>query len=364
VGSWQYANPVRVVFGRGAFARVADAVQGRSYCLVTYSSPQVFRDLGQRLAQLAGPPALVIDNVAANPDFLGLTQSCAQYDAAPTKPEIIVALGGGSVLDAAKVLSAADGDFARVRTYLETGKGSLASVPIVAVPTTAGTGSEVTCWATVWDTEAKKKYSLSDPAFYPIQAIVDPELTVAAPRALTVSTGLDALSHALESIWNVNANPASSALAVQAARTVMETLPRLASDLGNIELREAMARAATLAGLAFSNTRTALAHSLSYHLTLHHGVPHGIACSFSLPMVMRAVVGCDPACDDALRAIFGTDLAAGVARLERLLEDLGVSTRASDHGVAEADWTGLIDHALAGERGKNFIGRRPAAAAE
>lgn len=362
MGSWQYANPVRVVFGRGAFARVADAVQGRAYCLVTYSAPQVFRELGQRLAQSAGAPALVIDNVAANPDFLGLAQSCAQYARAAKRPEIIVALGGGSVLDAAKVLSAADGDFGRVRTFLETGKGSLASVPIVAVPTTAGTGSEVTCWATVWDTEAKKKYSLSDPAFYPVQAIVDPELTLAAPRALTVSTGLDALSHALESIWNVNANPASSALAVQAARTVLDTLPRLANDLGNIELREAMARAATLAGLAFSNTRTALAHSLSYHLTLHHGVPHGIACSFSLPMVMRAVVGCDPACDAALQAIFGADLAAGVARLERMLEELGVSTRASDHGVDAADWTGLIDHALAGERGKNFIGRRPAAA--
>jgi alcohol dehydrogenase len=360
VGNWQYANPVRVTFGRGAFARAAEAIAGRSYCLVTYSSPAIFRDLEARLARDAGPAAMVIDNVAANPDFIGLADSCARYAAAPEKPQAIVALGGGSVLDAAKVLAAADGDFARVRRHLETGQGTLASVPIIAIPTTAGTGSEVTGWATVWDTEAKKKYSLSDSALYPAQAIVDPELTLAAPRGLTVSTGLDALSHALESIWNVHANPASTALAVAAAQTVLDCLPRLADDLGDIALREAMARAATLAGLAFSNTRTALAHALSYHLTLHHGVPHGIACSFSLPMVMRAVIGCDPDCDDALRAIFGPDLAAGAERLERFLDELGVSTSARDHGIAQADWTGLIDHALAGERGRNFIGRRAA----
>ena len=194
MGNWQYANPVRVSFGRGSFAKVAQAIAGRAYCLVTYAAPAVFRDLAERLARDAGPAALVIDNVAANPDFIGLAESCRRYARAPAKPQVIVALGGGSVLDAAKVLAASDGDFARVRRYLEAGEGSLAGVPIIAVPTTAGTGSEVTSWATVWDTEAKKKYSLSDPRLYPTDAFVDPELTLAAPRGLTVSTGLDALS--------------------------------------------------------------------------------------------------------------------------------------------------------------------------
>jgi phosphonate metabolism-associated iron-containing alcohol dehydrogenase len=362
VGTWHYVNPVRVTFGRGVFGGAAKAIAGRRYCLVTYAAPPVFRELAARLARDAGAPVLTIDSIAANPDFIGLTDACARYAAAPVKPQVIVALGGGSVLDAAKVLAAADGDFARVRRRLEDGRGELGAVPILAIPTTAGTGSEVTCWATVWDTAAKRKYSLSDAGLYPFRAIVDPELTLAAPRALTVVTGLDALSHALESIWNVHANPASTALAVAAARIVLDRLPRLASDLGNIALREAMARAATLAGLAFSNTRTALAHALSYHLTLHHGVPHGIACSFSLPLVMRAVIGCDPDCDAALAAIFGPDLAAGADRLERFLDGLGISTQARDHGIAESDWTGLVAEALAGERGRNFIGRRAALA--
>jgi phosphonate metabolism-associated iron-containing alcohol dehydrogenase len=264
------------------------------------------------------------------------------------------------VMDAAKVLAAASGDFERVRRHLESGKGGedLGRTPIIAIPTTSGTGSEVTSWATVWDTVAMKKYSLACETLYPETALVDPLLTLGLPRAVTISTGLDALSHALESIWNVNANPVSGSLAEVAAREVLEALPLLADDLGSEALRTRLARASLFAGLAFSNTRTALAHALSYHLTLHHGVPHGIACSFSLPLVMRAVAGCNAACDASLKRIFGTDLIAGAARLEAFLKRLGISPNATDHGIKAADWSRLIDDALAGDRGKNFIGRR------
>ena len=122
---------------------------------------------------------------------------------------MIVALGGGSAIDAAKALASSPRNFQPVRRFLVEKKGAeaLSAVPIIAVPTTAGTGSEVTCWATVWDTEASKKYSLSRRELYPEMALVDPLLTLEMPLDLTVSTGLDALSHALESIWNRNANP-------------------------------------------------------------------------------------------------------------------------------------------------------------
>ena len=156
----------------------------------------------------------------------------------------------------------------------------------------------------------------------------------------------------------------SGALAEVAAREVLDALPLLADDLDSESLRTRLARASLFAGLAFSNTRTALAHALSYHLTLHHGVPHGIACSFSLPMVMRAVAGCDPMCDAALKRIFGPDLRAGAARLETFLKKLGISPDATDHGIAARDWAALVDGALAGDRGKNFIGRRESLVAE
>jgi alcohol dehydrogenase len=366
---WRYRNPVDVKFGAGVFETLRNVLAGRAYCLVTYDDANgggAFAGLTQRVVAMTGAPAVMVRNIGPNPDFVGLEESCRAYAAATRPVEAIVALGGGSVMDAAKVLAAASGDFSRVRRHLETGAGgeALGRTPIIAIPTTAGTGSEVTSWATVWDTEAKKKYSLARETLYPETALVDPLLTLGLPRAVTISTGLDALSHALESIWNVNANPVSGELAEVAAREVMDALPLLANDLDNVELRTRLARASLFAGLAFSNTRTALAHALSYHLTLHHGVPHGIACSFSLPMVMRAVAGCDPACDAALRRIFGPDLLTGAVALEAVLENLGISSDATDHGIAAKDWARLVDSALAGERGRNFIGRREALLAE
>jgi alcohol dehydrogenase len=354
---WSFHNPVQVTFGDGALGRISGIVDGRRYVLVTYDEPH-FREMGARIVAEAGEPLVVIDDVSPNPNFVRLAKSCARFGALTETAEAIVALGGGSVIDTAKVLSASAGDFERVRRYLidHEGEEALGSVPIIAIPTTAGTGSEVTSWASVWDTDAGRKYSLSRPDLYPEHALVDPELTAGMPRMLTVSTALDALSHSLESIWNVNANPVSTNLAVAAASEILEVLPALANDLGSQALRSRMAMAALLAGLAFSNTRTALAHSLSYPITLQYDLPHGLACSFSLPMLMLAVIGDDIECDAGLRSIFGEDLPAGVDHLADLLTDLGVSVSSEDHGVPREAFRNLITAAFVGERGRNFIG--------
>jgi phosphonate metabolism-associated iron-containing alcohol dehydrogenase len=271
---------------------------------------------------------------------------------------VIIALGGGSVIDSAKVFAAAGGDFGNVKTFLESQKGAehLSAIPIIAVPTTAGTGSEVTCWGTVWDEANGKKYSLARPNLYPTHAVVDPRLMLGKPLLLTISTGLDALSHALESLWNVNNNPVSANHAVVAARSALDVLPRLVKDLGNIELRERMAMAALFAGLAFSNTKTAIAHSLSYPITLRHGVQHGIACSFSLPMVLRSVDGVGGICEDSLKQIFGPDLARGADDLEDFLGRLGISSNPASYKIDRREWRLLIEDSLQGERGRNFLG--------
>ncbi|KAA3628052.1 MAG: iron-containing alcohol dehydrogenase [Proteobacteria bacterium] len=354
---WNYRNPVRVRFGVGSFERLAGVIDGRRYALVTYDEP-VFRQLGDRLANQAGPAITIINNIRPNPDFIGLRTSCAQLAEFHDKVEVIVAVGGGSVIDAAKVMAFGPAGFDAVQRFLESLDGTVPApaLPLIAVPTTAGTGSEVTCWATVWDTETPKKYSLSRDDLYPTDALIDPALMVGMPRKLTINTGLDALSHSLESIWNRNANPVSTTFAITAARTVLECLPALSRDLENLELREKLARAAMMAGLAFSNTKTALAHSLSYPITLHHGVPHGVACSFSLPMVMRSVTGLDPCCDKALGEIFGDDLDAGADRLAALLESLDVPVDYTAHGVSRDEWAGWVVDAMDGERGRNFIG--------
>lgn len=354
---WRYANPVEVTFGAGCLQRLPESLAGRPYALVTYGDPP-FARLADRVEALCGPALGRITEVQPNPDIVTLARADRRF-ADVRGAEALVALGGGSVIDAAKVLAAAQGDFDRVRRCLFDDGQVLEPLPLLAVPTTAGTGSEVTCWATVWDRQAEKKYSLAHPRLYPEHAIVDPELTLGAPRDVTLAAALDALSHALESLWNVNANPVSSTLGVHAARTVLEVLPELLHALDDAALRAAMAEASLFAGLAFSNTKTALAHSISYSITLRTGTAHGIACAFSLPQVMRWARGADPDCDRALEAVFECDLAAAPERLERFLQDLGVSTSPSAYGLDEAGFQALVATALRGDRGRNFRGRIP-----
>lgn len=359
--SWKYANPVEVTFCGDAVSAIRDKLAGRTYCLVTYNDHPYFDEIAKIVATTAGTPAVVVRDVEANPNFKGLKLACRTFGAAINPPEVIVAFGGGSVIDTAKALAVSLGDFSNVQDILQGRGGARAkATPIIAVPTTSGTGSEVTCWATIWDTEAGKKYSLNRPDLYPEHAIVDPGTSLGVPRNLTLATGLDALSHALESLWNVNANPVSANHAVFAASELLDALPKLLVRLDDIRLRARVAQASLFAGLAFSNTKTALAHSLSYYLTLHHGTVHGIACSFTLPAVMRSVIGRNETCDLALQRIFGADLVAGANRLETFLTDLGVSTRPTDYGVTEEKWLTAIEEAMNGERGRNFIGTRDA----
>ncbi|MGX1353192.1 phosphonate metabolism-associated iron-containing alcohol dehydrogenase [Bradyrhizobium elkanii] len=356
---WTYSNPVRIEFGADSFDKLPGLIGKRAYALVTYGEP-VFDELERRLRAAAGPSVLTIRDVAPNPDYRLLTEQTARFAGLASQPEVIVALGGGSVIDSAKVFAAAGGDFATVKTYLETQQGAerLAAIPIIAVPTTAGTGSEVTCWGTVWDEASGKKYSLARPSLYPTHAVIDPRLMLGKPQLLTISTGLDALSHALESIWNVNNNPVSANHAVAAARSILDVLPKLANDLGNLELRSRMAQAALFAGLAFSNTKTAIAHSLSYPITLRHGVQHGIACSFSLPMVLRSVKGAGGLCEDSLKQIFGADLARSADDLEDFMARLGISCNPAAYRIERAEWHALIADSLEGERGRNFLGSK------
>ncbi len=354
---WTFENPVNITFGIGALNAIAGIAAGRPYCLVTYDE-KYFSELAASLVSSIGEPQSVINNITPNPDFETLRDNCQTFADSVSADTVIIALGGGSVIDTAKVLASTDNGFEPVRQFLETGKSEsrLVSYPIIAVPTTAGTGSEVTRWATVWDVKSQKKYSLARPSLYPTHAVIDPNLTLGLPRQMTIYTALDALSHSLESLWNRNANPVSSNYAVYAASQMISALPLLAEDLGNIELRERVSKACLFAGLAFSNTKTALAHSLSYPITLKYDIVHGLACSFSLPMIMSSVIGQDSECDQNLKRIFGSDLDAGVNSLEQFLARLGVSTKASSYGVQKDEWQSMLTNALAGERGLNFVG--------
>jgi alcohol dehydrogenase len=215
------------------------------------------------------------------------------------------------------------------------------ALPMVAIPTTAGTGAEVTPFGTVWDFERAKKYSVAGDDLYPAATILDPELTLGLPEDVTVSSGLDAISHAFESTWNRNASPVTLGLAMKSLQLSLPALPRLKDDPADIQARRAMMEASLLAGLAISQTRTALAHSISYPLTARFDLPHGIACSFTLPALLRFNAEADDGrLADLARALGFRGIADMADGLEAMQEKLGVagSFRAcvpDDEGVFE-----------------------------
>ena len=356
---WNYQNPVSINFGEGIFKKIHQFIGGRNYALITYSDDQ-FTSYTHSLIKTSGKPALLINDIAPNPDFELLSVQAKLYSEIKNKPEVIVALGGGSVIDSAKVFSAAENGFKNIKSFLETKKGGqdLSSTPIIAVPSTSGTGSEVTCWATIWDKKNSRKYSLAHEKLFPEIALIDPKLTMGKSYELTLVTALDALSHALESIWNVNANAISANHATFAAKSILKVLPKLLNDLTNIHLRTEMALASLSAGLAFSSTKTAIAHNLSYPITLGWGVPHGIACSFTLPTILKSVIGIGGFREESLKEIFGDNLTKAADNLKIYLERFNIGTTFLELGIPSEKSKKIIDEAFTGERGLNFIGSK------
>lgn len=356
---WNYQNPVSINFGEGIFDKIHQFIGGRNYALITYSDDQ-FTSYTRSLIKTSGKPALLINDIAPNPDFELLSEQAKLYSEIKNKPEVIVALGGGSVIDSAKVFSAAENGFENIKKFLETKKGGedLSSTPIIAVPSTSGTGSEVTCWATIWDKKNSRKYSLAHEKLFPEIALIDPKLMMGKSYELTLVTALDALSHALESIWNINANTISANHATFAAKSILKILPTLLNDLTNINLRTEMASASLSAGLAFSSTKTAIAHNLSYPITLGWGVPHGIACSFTLPTILQSVVSIGGFREESLKEIFGDNLTKAADNLKIYLERFNIGTTFLELGIPHEKSKKIVDEAFIGERGLNFIGSK------
>ncbi|MET0520112.1 MAG: iron-containing alcohol dehydrogenase PsrA [Burkholderiaceae bacterium] len=361
---WNFHNPVSIEAGAGALARLPARLGARRALLIAFPEAPAL-GLIARVQALLGERLLAVHtDVQANPDVAWLAPMYEQLWRAPQQADCIIALGGGSTIDCAKAMLSAtpSGRFDELLAQLDGsappphGQPAPAHKALIAIPTTAGTGSEVTPWATIWEQARGRKHSLHLPWTWPEAALVDPELMLSLPRAATLASGLDALSHALEALWNVHRNPVSASLALSAAGAIIETLPALLQQLDSLPLRERLAVAALQAGLAFSNTRTALAHSLSYELTLAQGLPHGIACSFSLPHVMALALGRDAQLDAQLLQLFqAADGAQAVATLRRFIERLGVSTEPSAYGIDAADWSRRVEQALLGPRGRNFI---------
>ena len=358
IEAWGYYSPVRIACATGASIRLGEHVAFERIVLVT-SPGFTRRGLVGRIRDALGTRlAGVVDDVEPNPDLLDIDR---QADAVrDLKPDAIVGLGGGSAMDTAKAMARllAQPAGATLAAHFRDGTAlePIPALPMVAVPTTAGTGAEVTPFGTVWDFERAKKYSVAGDDLYPAATILDPELTLGLPEDVTVSSGLDAISHAFESTWNRNASPVTLGLAMKSLQLSLPALPRLKDDPADIQARRAMMEASLLAGLAISQTRTALAHSISYPLTARFELPHGIACSFTLPALLRFNAEADDRrLADLARALgFESvmDMADGLDALYRKLE-VAHSFRAripNDDQVL-----GLLDEMISPGRAENNL---------
>ena len=257
----------------------------------------------------------IFSDIENNPTF----ESCQRAIdfSKNSKYDGIIALGGGSVMDTAKTVMAAIGNGIFSITDLLSDKLNFTNrIPAIFIPTTHGTASEVTMWGTIWNMTEKRKYSIAYPELYPDVSILDGSLTLSLPLELSITTVLDALSHCFEAIWNKNANQKSTDYAIEAISIILKNIALLKKNPQDVKIRNKLLRASNLAGLAFSNTKTAAAHSMSYPLTISYDIPHGIACS--MPIIPLLKIN-EKAIKAQLNTLFNKIGIANLSELEKLI---------------------------------------------
>lgn len=279
----------RVLFGAGVVTRLgaeARELGGRSVLLVT--DPGIVQaghaDRAVAALKAAGLAVTVYDRVRENPTTHDVGQCLA---AARTTPvDCMVGLGGGSSLDTAKGCNFLLTNGGRMQDYWGTGKASKPLLPMIAIPTTAGTGSECQSYALIADEHSHQKMACGDPKAAPRVAILDPELTLTQPRFVTACTGIDTVAHAVETAVTTRRNPRSERFSREAFKLAWRSLPTVLAEPGNLQARSDMLLAAAYGGMAIETSMLGAAHSLANPLTAHFGVVHGQAVGMMLPHCM------------------------------------------------------------------------------
>ena len=343
IAPYTYRMPVEVVFGEGCIGSLEERLHGLGRKPFVVAGMRSARELGllERIER-AFPSAVVFEGVDENPGTTVCDNGAMQCRAAEC--DCVAAIGGGSPMDAAKAIAGLARNDGRCVDHLGRGAFPNGALPILAVPTTAGSGSEVTPYAVLINDDTGRKATIGSPALFPRIALLDPALTVSLPRSVTVNTGLDALSQAMEGIVSNKANPAAEPLALEAIRIVREALPNAAERPGDLEARGKMLHGAMLAGCVIAQTGTTLVHGMGYWLTLECGVPHGLANALLLTPLFQHNAAVHPQRVARIAEALGHPCApepasareAIATALHELLRDLEVSPAAADHGVDAA----------------------------
>lgn len=343
--TWNYEQPVRISFGNGVTGKLAEEIQalGCQRGILVTSPSFVRRGVAENLVKACdGLLTTVFSHVSPNPEVTECDECAALIR--EKKCDVVVALGGGSVMDLAKA-AATFCLTSNVATDFLCGSAKISAehLPLIAMPTTAGTGSEITCVSVLSDHVHGLKAPLNSRGFYPAVALVDPTLTHSVPPHLTACTGLDVLCHAVEAYWSKYHQPICDALAVHALRNVLTYLPIAFAKPDDAEAREKMAEASVIAGLAFTVPKTTSAHACSYPLTRLLDIPHGEACALTIDYFMRLndAMGCTR--PQEMAALLGYDSAEALAdRITALKRELGLRMDLKDFHLTDEQVEQLV----------------------
>lgn len=347
--------PTEVIFGQGCLEGMGERcgelgskpliVTGKSSAKMSGALDAIFTHWGK---------APVFDEVTEDP-----TTAVCEEGAARCRAEgcdFIIAAGGGSPIDAAKAMAALVANGGACADYFGTDKFSDA-LPVVAIPTTAGTGSEVTPYAVLVDEAQPAKKTIRGRGIFPKVAYLDPVFTATMPRDVTIHTGLDALSQGMEGMVSTGSTPMTDVLGLEVCRLVKEWLPGAAASDATLDARAHMLYAAMLSGWVIAHTGTTLVHGMGYQYTLHHGVAHGLANALLLTPVFQRNAEVCPEKVGAIAAALGVPVTGnGISEaigeaIHALLHVLGVSPRAADAGV-DSSSLGQFAQAVYGDPGR------------
>ncbi len=356
--SFIYMNTTRVVFGPGCARDVREEVRalGCSRALVVTDAVLASRtDVPGRVEKTLGESCAGVFSDVVPDSGVHIVDAGAAF-ARERGADCIVSVGGGSAIDTAKGIAIVLKEGGSLRDYEGFQVLRRPQTPHVAIPTTAGTGSEVTYVAVIKDHEAHQKLLFGDYNIIPNTALLDPELTVGLPPGLTAATGMDAMSHAVEAIHSQQKEPIADGLALHAIRLIREFLPRAVAEGTDLVARGQMLIASNMAGTAFSNAQVGMVHAMAHTVGARYGIHHGLANSIFMPHVVRFNAGEVAAFYRPIAAALGvavdglTDAACAELVAERLSElaaKTGLPRTLSSQGVPEDALPELAEATLA-----------------
>jgi alcohol dehydrogenase len=349
---FEFILPTRIRYGAGVAGELGSELQaiGAKKVMVVTDKGIVKAGIADQMLGIikkAGIGYIVYDQVEANPKDHNVEN--AAKIASDEQVDCIVAVGGGSPIDAAKGVSVLAVQRGKAADYIGKGKIKGNCLPLITIPTTAGTGSEVTFSSVITDTTENFKFTLKSPAIAAKVALVDPQLTLSVPPQITASTGIDALTHAIEGYTATVTEPIAEALGLYAAELIAENIKEAVHNGSNIEARSGMMLGSLLAGLCFSHSDVGSVHCMAEALGGMYDAPHGLCNSILLPYVMEYNLPETTYKYARIAKAMGIDLGddrktaeACIERIRELSAEIGLPTFKS-LGVKEQDLDKLAD---------------------